>query len=124
MFVPASQLREAYAKIRELERALGRKTMEVEILRTAQEIVKKRRRCAESPRGDALARHRDLPGPPHGPADGVLHGSGPPGGPLSPRGRSDGPGADPGRDEQPGHLWLSSRWSRFSTASLLLAPTR
>src|SRR5215475_9703640 len=39
--VPASQLREAYAKIRELEPALGRKTMEVEILRTAQEVVKK-----------------------------------------------------------------------------------
>jgi len=39
--VPASQLREAYAKIRELERPLGRKTMEVEILRAAQEIVKK-----------------------------------------------------------------------------------
>src|SRR4030095_16610459 len=39
--VPASQLREAYAKIRELERALGRKTMEVEILRTAQEVGKK-----------------------------------------------------------------------------------
>ena len=39
--VPTSQLREAYAKIRELERALGRKTMEVEILRVAQEIVKK-----------------------------------------------------------------------------------
>src|SRR5215471_16656068 len=39
--VPASQLREAYPKIRELERALGRKTMEVEILRAAQEIVKK-----------------------------------------------------------------------------------
>src|SRR5213595_3600694 len=39
--VPASHLREAYAKIRELERALGRKTMEVEILRAAQEIVKK-----------------------------------------------------------------------------------
>jgi len=38
--VPASQLREAYAKIRELERALDRKTMEVEILRAAQEIVK------------------------------------------------------------------------------------
>ena len=38
--VPASHLREAYAKIRELERALGRKTMEVEILRAAQEIVK------------------------------------------------------------------------------------
>ena len=39
--VPGSQLREAYAKIRDLERALGRKTVEVEILRTAQEIVKK-----------------------------------------------------------------------------------
>ena len=39
--MPTSQLREAYAKIRELERALGRKTMEVEILRAAQEVVKK-----------------------------------------------------------------------------------
>jgi hypothetical protein len=37
---PASHFREAYARIRELERALGRKTMEVEILRAAQEIVK------------------------------------------------------------------------------------
>ncbi len=45
--VPASQLREAYAKIRELARALGRKTMEVEILRVAQEIVKK---CMVRPR--------------------------------------------------------------------------
>src|SRR5881296_411722 len=39
--VPASQLRETYTKIRELERTLDRKTMEVEILRAAQEIVKK-----------------------------------------------------------------------------------
>ena len=38
--VPASHLREAYARIRELERALGRKIMEVELLRAAQEIVK------------------------------------------------------------------------------------
>ena len=38
--VPASQLREAYAKIRELERALGRTPMEVEIRRAAQEVVK------------------------------------------------------------------------------------
>src|SRR5262245_17870741 len=38
--VPASQLRDAYIKIRELERALGRKTKEVEILRAAQEIKK------------------------------------------------------------------------------------
>jgi transposase len=40
--VPARQLREAEAKIRELERMLGRKTMEVEILQAAQEEVKKR----------------------------------------------------------------------------------
>jgi len=39
--VPASHLRDAYGRIRELERALGRKTMEVEILRAAQEAVKK-----------------------------------------------------------------------------------
>src|SRR5437016_13462897 len=47
--VPASQLREAYAKIRELERALGRKTMEVGILRAAQEIVKKRPSFGRAP---------------------------------------------------------------------------
>ena len=40
--VPARQLREAEARIRELERALGRKTVEVEILQAAQEEVKKR----------------------------------------------------------------------------------
>ena len=40
--VPASALREAERRIRELERALGRKTMEVEILQAAREEVKKR----------------------------------------------------------------------------------
>ena len=40
--VPAQQLREAERRIRELERALGRKTMEVEILQAAQEEVRKR----------------------------------------------------------------------------------
>jgi transposase len=39
--VAASELVSAQARIRELERALGRKTMEVEILRAAQEVVKK-----------------------------------------------------------------------------------
>ncbi len=97
--VPASQLREAYAKIRELERALGRKTMEVDILRTAQEIVKKRRRCAESPGGDPLPCHRDLSGPEDCPADGLLRGAGAPRGPLSPDDRSDSVGADPRGDE-------------------------
>ena len=42
--VPAYKLREAEQRIRELERALGRKTMEVEILQTAQAEVKKRPR--------------------------------------------------------------------------------
>src|SRR5262245_41851594 len=83
--VPASHLREAYAKIRELERALGRKTMEVEILRVAQEIVKKRRRCAESPGGDPVLHERDLHGPRPGPAHGLLHRPGAPRRPLSPR---------------------------------------
>jgi len=40
--VPASTLRAAEQRIRELERALGKKTMEVEILRTAQDEVKER----------------------------------------------------------------------------------
>lgn len=40
--VPASQLRSAEQRIRELERALGRKEMELEILRAAQTEVKKR----------------------------------------------------------------------------------
>jgi transposase len=39
--VPASTLREAQGRIRDLERALGRKTLEVEILQAAQEVVKK-----------------------------------------------------------------------------------
>jgi len=39
--VPASQLREAYARIRELERLVGKKQMEIEILEAAREIVKK-----------------------------------------------------------------------------------
>ena len=42
--VPAHRLREAESRIRELERALGRKTMEVEILQAAQEEVRKRPR--------------------------------------------------------------------------------
>jgi len=42
--VPVSKLREAEARIRELERTLGRKTMEIEILRAAQAEVKKRPR--------------------------------------------------------------------------------
>jgi transposase len=39
--VPASQLREAHQRIRELERLLGRKQMEIEILEAAREVVKK-----------------------------------------------------------------------------------
>lgn len=42
--VPAAELRAAEQRIRELERALGRKEMELEILRAAQSEVKKRPR--------------------------------------------------------------------------------
>ena len=56
--VPVSELRAAQQRIKELERALGRATMENEILRAAREEVKKRpswygvskrRRSAPSP---------------------------------------------------------------------------
>src|SRR4030095_6181341 len=98
--VPASQLREAYAKIRELERALGRKTMEVEILRTAQEVGKKRRRCAESPDDDHALEDCDLRSPRDRPEVGVLRGPAAPRRPLSPRGRRDRPATDRCRAEQ------------------------
>ncbi len=42
--VPAAQLREAQQRIKELERALGRKAMEVEILQAARDEIKKRPR--------------------------------------------------------------------------------
>jgi transposase len=38
--VPVSALREAHQRIRELERLLGKKQMEIEILQAAQEVVK------------------------------------------------------------------------------------
>lgn len=40
--VPLSELRTAQQRIRELERALGRKTMEVEILQAARDEIKKK----------------------------------------------------------------------------------
>jgi transposase len=42
--VPASELRAAQQRIKELERALGKKTMEIEILQAARDEVKKRPR--------------------------------------------------------------------------------
>jgi transposase len=42
--VPVSHLRTAQQRIKELERALGKKTMEIEILQAAREEVKKRPR--------------------------------------------------------------------------------
>lgn len=42
--VPVSELRAAQQRIRDLERALGKKTMEVEILQAARDEVKKRPR--------------------------------------------------------------------------------
>jgi transposase len=42
--VPASELRAAQQRIKERERALGKKAMEVEILQAARDEVKKRPR--------------------------------------------------------------------------------
>lgn len=42
--VPVSELRTALARIKDLERALGKKVMEVEILQAARDEVKKRPR--------------------------------------------------------------------------------
>jgi transposase-like protein len=42
--VPASELRTALQRIKELERALGKKAMEIEILQAARDEVKKRPR--------------------------------------------------------------------------------
>jgi len=52
----------------------------------------KRRRCAESPRCDPLPRHRDLPSPARGPANGLLRGPSPGGRAASPHGGSYGLG--------------------------------
>ena len=93
--VPASQLREAYARIRELERALGRKTMENEILRAAQELVKKRRRCAEHPGGDRPHDDGDLRGAGDGATHGLLRRASASRRPAASRGGRLGPPADP-----------------------------
>ena len=53
--VPVADLRAAQARIKELERLVGKQTMELEILRAAREEVKKRPRwygVSERPRED------------------------------------------------------------------------
>lgn len=47
--VPASELAEAAKQIRELQRLLGKKTMEVEILKEAVEIAQSRKWIARAP---------------------------------------------------------------------------
>lgn len=47
--VPASQVRELRAKVRELERLLGRKTVEVEILKEAVELAREKKLISRAP---------------------------------------------------------------------------
>ena len=47
--VPASEVRDLHSRIRELERALGRKTMEVEILKEAVSLVREKKRLLHAP---------------------------------------------------------------------------
>src|SRR5262245_20852206 len=105
--VPVSALREAHQRIRELERLLGKKQMEIEILQAAQEVVKKVRGCAKGPDGDPASGGDHLPDPAYGTADGVLRRPHPAGGLLPAARRRDGAPADPRRHQQPGHLRLS-----------------
>jgi transposase len=105
--VPASHLREAYAKIRELERALGRKTMEVEILRSPGDrkknsVVAQRVRAVTTYSMSAIC---SVLGIARRTAYYVVQAR--PGGRYHPRRRPHSPAADPGGDEQPGDLRLS-----------------
>src|SRR2546427_4277203 len=80
--LPVSALREAHQRIRELERLLGKKQMEIEILQAAQEVVKKSPR-AKGPDGDAASGGGHLSDPADGASDGVLRRARPAGGLLS-----------------------------------------
>src|SRR4030095_2022812 len=71
--VPVSALREAHQRSRGLERLVGKKQMEIEILQAAQEVVKKVPGCAKGPGGDPASGRGDLPDTADGPTDGVLH---------------------------------------------------
>src|SRR5262249_47944482 len=107
--VPASQLREAYAKIRELERALGRQTRENEILRGAQEVVKKTPSLRRASGGDRPHHDGDLRSPRDRAAHRLLHRAGPPGRPAVSRDGRHRPATDPRGDQQPGDVWLLPR---------------
>jgi hypothetical protein len=97
--VPAQQLRDAERRIRELERALGRTTMEVEILHAAQAEVRRDRAGTARPGHDEPPLEDDLfragGEPEHGvPADEAAAA-------LLPQGRGrSGARADPHGDEE------------------------
>lgn len=61
--VPIGELRAAQQRIRELERTLGKKTMEVEILQAAREEVKKDPASTACQRSDGPEDGTDLPYP-------------------------------------------------------------
>jgi hypothetical protein len=69
--VPASELRAAQQKIRELERLIGKKAVDPEILRAARDEVEKYHASAGCPRGDRPAVGTDQPGARDCPGDGV-----------------------------------------------------
>src|SRR3972149_3845841 len=96
--------RAAEQRIKELERALGRKTLEVEILQAARDEVKKDRTSTACPRNDPAAHDGHLPDAAHRPGDGL-----PPdrfnNGGLRPGGGCNRDGADPDGDPPAGGLW-------------------
>ena len=50
--VPGSELKKARARIKELERALGRKTMDVEILEEAVRLAREKKLISRGPSGN------------------------------------------------------------------------
>ena len=69
--VPTSELRAAQARIRELERVLGRKQMMIEIFEAAQDEIKKKRTGTACRSADGAPRERDLRGAEDRPREGV-----------------------------------------------------
>ena len=106
--VPVSELRAAQQRIRDLERALGKKTMEVEILQAARDEVKKDPASTACPSGDGAEDGPDLSDLGDQPR---LRLPGERGTPCAVRARGGprGHGSDPDCDPHAGLIWGTPR---------------
>lgn len=118
--VAVSRVRELKGRIRDLERLLGRETMEVEVLREALTAAQ-----GKNPPGSCRRRYRAVPGEGRGrhlgrrplqpgPADQRQL---PATGPVQSKGRRRGPGGHPPDHRCPFHLLGGRRRSEMSSCS-------